>query len=134
MFRFKQTSTQPKYKSKKIEIDGIEFDSRLEGFMYEKLRDAGIRFELQKKYELQSKFKYNSESIRAITYTVDFYLPDYDICIDTKGIATQQGLMRIKMLKRHFFDNGLNTKILLPKNQKECIALVGELKYRGFIP
>lgn len=128
MFRFKQKSTQPKYKSKKTEIDGIKFDSRLEGFMYEKLRDAGIKFELQKKYELQSKFKYNSESIRAITYTVDFYLPDYDICIDTKGIATQQGLMRIKMLKRHFFDNGLNTKILLPKNQKECIVLVSDLR------
>lgn len=128
MYRFKQTSTKPKYGSKKTEIDGIKFDSRLEGFMYEKLQDAGIRFELQKKYELQSKFKYNSESIRAITYTVDFYLPDYDICIDTKGIATQQGLMRIKMLKRYFFDHGLNTKILLPKNQKECIALVGELQ------
>lgn len=128
MFRFKQKSANPKYKSKKTEIDGIEFDSRLEGFMYSQLRDAGIRFELQKKYELQSKFKYNSESIRAITYTVDFYLPDYDICIDTKGIATQQGLMRIKMLKRYFYDHRLNTKILLPKNQKECIALVGELK------
>lgn len=128
MFRFKQKSANSKYKSKKIEIDGIKFDSRLEGFMYSQLRDAGIRFELQKKYELQSKFKYNSESIRAITYTVDFYLPDYDICIDTKGIATQQGLMRIKMLKRYFYDHRLNTKILLPKNQNECITLVGELK------
>lgn len=128
MFRFKQKSANPKYKSKKTEIDGIKFDSRLEGFMYSQLRDAGIRFELQKKYELQSKFKYNFESIRAITYTVDFYLPDYDICIDTKGIATQQGLMRIKMLKRYFYDHRLNTKILLPKDQKECIALVGELK------
>lgn len=127
MFRFKQKSTQSKYKSKKIEIDGIEFDSGLEGFMYRQLRDNNIRFELQKKYELQSKFKYNSESIRAITYTVDFYLPDCDICIDTKGIATQQGLMRIKMLKRYFFDHGLSTKILLPKNQKECSALVDKL-------
>lgn len=63
MYRFKQTSTKPKYGSKKTEIDGIKFDSRLEGFMYTQLRDAGIRFELQKKYELQSKFKYNSESI-----------------------------------------------------------------------
>lgn len=128
MYRFKQTTTKPKYGSRKTEIDGIKFDSQLEGFMYRQLRDNKIRFKLQKKYELQSKFKYNTESIRAITYTVDFYLPDYDICIDTKGIATQQGLMRIKMLKRHFFDNGLNTKILLPKNQKECIVLVSELK------
>lgn len=128
MYKFKQDTGKAKYKSKKTEIDGIEFDSKLEGFMYTQLRDTGIRFELQKKYELQEKFKYNSESIRAITYTVDFYLPDYDICIDTKGIATQQGLMRIKMLKRYFFDHGLNTKILLPKNQKECLALVNDLK------
>lgn len=128
MYKFKQTSTKPKYGSKKTEIDGIKFDSKLEASMYEKLRDKKIRFELQKKYELQSKFKYNSESIRAITYTVDFYLPDYDICIDTKGIATQQGLMRIKMLKRYFFDNGMQTKILLPKNQKECLAVAYDLK------
>lgn len=128
MFRFKQKSANPKYKSKKTEIDGIKFDSRLEGFMYSQLRDAGIHFELQKKYELQSKFKYNFESIRAITYTVDFYLPDYDICIDTKGIATQQGLMRIKMLKRYFYDHRLNTKILLPKNQNECLELIYNFK------
>lgn len=127
MYRFKQTGAKPKYKSKKTEIDGIKFDSRLEGFMYEQLQDNKIRCELQKKYELQSKFKYNAESIRAITYTVDFYLPDYDICIDTKGIATQQGLMRIKMLKRYFYDKGLSTKILLPKNQKECMVLVSKL-------
>lgn len=128
MYKFKQTSSKPKYGSKKTEIDGIKFDSKLEAFMYTQLRDKRIRLELQKKYELQGKFKYNSESIRAITYTVDFYLPDYDICIDTKGIATQQGLMRIKMLKRYFFDNGLNRKILLPKNQKECLAVVCDLK------
>ncbi|MEF9922957.1 MAG: DUF1064 domain-containing protein [Muribaculaceae bacterium] len=128
MYKFKQTATKPKYGSKKTEIDGIKFDSKLESFMYTLLRDKKIKFELQKKYELQEKFKYNSESIRAITYTVDFYLYDYDICIDTKGIATQQGLMRIKMLKRYFFDNGMSTKILLPKNQKECLAVVYELK------
>lgn len=128
MFRFKQTIPKPKYGSKKTEIDGIKFDSKLEAFMYTQLRDRKIRFELQKKYELQGKFKYNSESIRAITYTVDFYLPDYDICIDTKGIATQQGIMRIKMLKRYFFENEMQAKILLPKNQKECLELIYNLK------
>lgn len=126
-YKFKQNTAKPKYKSKKTEIDGIKFDSRLEGFMYTLLRDNKITFELQKKYELQEKFKYNSESIRAITYTVDFYLADYDICIDTKGIATQQGLMRIKMLKRYFYDHGLNTKILLPKNKKKCLELMYNL-------
>ncbi|RHV92597.1 DUF1064 domain-containing protein [Odoribacter sp. OF09-27XD] len=64
MYKFKQDTGKAKYKSKKTEIDGIEFDSKLEGFMYTQLRDTGIRFELQKKYELQEKFKYNSESIR----------------------------------------------------------------------
>ena len=60
---------------------------------------------------------YNGETIRAITYTLDFYLPDYDMAIDTKGVATQQGKLRIKMLKRLFADLGRTTTIELPRTK-----------------
>nr|WP_195461690.1 DUF1064 domain-containing protein [Alistipes sp. D31t1_170403_E11] len=111
----------------KTEQNGIIFDSRLECYMHNLLTTHGIGFLFQKKYTLQEPFTYNGETIRAITYTLDFYLPDYDLAIDTKGVATQQGKLRIKMLKRLFADLGRTTAIELPRTKAECDALVGRI-------
>ena len=100
----------------KTEENGVIFDSRLERYML-----------FQKRYTLQEPFTYNGENVRAITYTLDFYLPDYDMAIDTKGMATQQGKLRIKMLKRLFADLGRTTTIELPRTKDECAALVARL-------
>lgn len=107
--------------------DGIVFDSRLEKYMYDLLKMHGIGFMFQRKYTLQEPFRYNGHMVRAITYTVDFYLPDYDVAIDTKGWATQQGQLRIKMLKKLFADLGRTTRIELPRTPEECDALVASL-------
>lgn len=109
------------------ERDGVVFDSRLEQHMHNLLTRHGIGFLFQKKYTVQEGFKYNGESIRPITYTVDFYLPDYDIAIDTKGVPTQQGQLRIKMLKRLFADLGRTTTIEIPQIPDECDALVARI-------
>lgn len=109
------------------EQNGVKFDSRLERHMHGLLTLHGIVFEFQKKYTLLESFKYNGETIRAITYTVDFYLPNYDLAIDTKGLTTQQGQLRIKMLKRLFADLGRTTTIELPSNRDECTALICKL-------
>ena len=111
----------------KTEADGVVFDSRLERYMHDLLKSHGIGFMFQKRYTLQEPFTYNGETIRAITYTLDFYLPDYDMAIDTKGVATQQGKLRIKMLKRLFADLGRTTTIELPRTKDECAALVARL-------
>ena len=78
-------------------------------------------------YTLQEPLNNNGENVRAITYPLDFYLPDYDMAIDTKGVATQQGRLRIKMLKRLFADLGRTTTIELPRTKDECAALVARL-------
>lgn len=111
----------------KTEQNGVIFDSRLECHMYNLLKTHGIGFLFQKRYTLQEPFEYNGETIRAITYTLDFYLPDYDMAIDTKGMATQQGKIRIKMLKRLFADLGRTTVIELPRTKSECEALVARI-------
>lgn len=85
--------------------------------MHDLLKSHGIGFLFQKRYTLQEPFTYNRENVRAITYTLDFYLPDYDMAIDTKGVATQQGKIRIKMLKRLFADLGRTTTIELPRTK-----------------
>jgi len=109
------TSNRKVVNAAKIEQNGVVFDSRLECYMH------------QKRYTLQEAFKYNGETIRAITYTLDFYLPYYYMAIDTKGVATQQGQLRIKMLKRLFADLGRTTEIELPRTTAECDALVARI-------
>lgn len=124
----KSTSGNKKIRNAtRCERDGVTFDSRLERYMYDLLTVHKISFEFQKKYTLQDGFNYGDQTIRAITYTVDFELPDYDMAVDTKGMLTQQGTMRVKMLKRLFLDLGRQTKIELPRTKDECVTLVGKL-------
>src|SRR6266481_5142670 len=104
----------------KIEENGIKFDSRLEKYMYDLLRGAQIDFEFQKTYTLQEKFRYRGEAVRAITLTVDFWLPTRNMIIDTKGHQTQQGAVRWKILKsvlKHIEDS--QPEIIMPKNKEE---------------
>lgn len=125
--RTTSTGNQKVRNAVKVEQNGVLFDSRLECYMHGLLEMHGIAFLFQKKYTVQEPFDYNGETIRAITYTLDFYLPDYDVAIDTKGVATQQGKLRIKMLKRLFADLGRITTIELPSTKAECDALVANI-------
>lgn len=108
-------------------IDGIKFDSKLEGYMYSLLKMHKIPFELKPKFEIQPGFKYFTSKIRPITYTPDFYLPDSDILIDTKGFKTEASNIRIKMLKYYFYKQGKNVHLLTPKTQNECEKLILKL-------
>ena len=99
------SSIKSKYGSKKIEIDGIVFDSIAEGEFYLYLKDLKEQGKikkiiLQEKLVLQEGFKKNGKTNRAITYTVDFtVLDDEDKLtrIDVKGMETQQGNLNRKM-------------------------------------
>lgn len=113
--------------AKTIERDGIVFDSRLEYFMYNLLTMHRIDFIRQPKYILQDKFRYRGEAVRAITYTADYEIPAADMIIDTKGLLTQQGAVRIKMLKNTLKLSGREPRIELPQNQRECEALIAEI-------
>jgi hypothetical protein len=119
----------------KVEAGGIRFDSRLEKTMYDLLTGAGIYFEFQKVFLLQEKFRYNGEAVRAITLTVDFYLPIYNKIIDTKGHQTQQGALRYKLLKsvlKHLYD--MQPEVLMPKNALECERILNRLLYNETQP
>lgn len=106
-----------KYKSKKVEIDGIKFDSKDESLYYLYLKDlkekGKIRdFGLQEKFVLQDAFEKYGEKIQKITYTPDFaiYHNNGDMeYIDVKslGTATQQGELRRKMWDFRYRDKKL---------------------------
>ena len=97
-----------KYRSQKIIIDGISFDSKREGNRYLELKlleKAGkIKdLKLQQQFELQPSFRKNGKTIRAITYVADFTYLDLEtnqnVVEDVKGFKTD-----VYMLKRKLFE------------------------------
>jgi hypothetical protein len=95
-----------KYKSNKIIIDGIKFDSKKEGSRYIQLKalldnNKISNLELQKEYILQPSYKKNGKTIRKISYFADFVYNENDKVIveDVKGYKTE-----IYKLKKKIFE------------------------------
>src|SRR5690349_2640755 len=78
---------------------GLLFDSRLEHQCYRGLENAGVEFVFKPTYLLQEKFTYAGEKIKPILMEPDFYLPQQDLIVDTKGHKTKDFLLKAKMLK-----------------------------------
>lgn len=101
-----------KYNSKKVVIDGIEFDSQMEGNYFIHLNhlldtDQIKSFSIQPKYTLIPKFEKDGKHYREITYTPDFLVENNDgtlVSIDIKGFSSQQGEMRAKMFNYFYPD------------------------------
>ena len=101
-----------KYNAKKVEIDGIVFDSRAEGRFYEHLLDLmhdGVveSFEMQKPYTLLDKFPHpkTGKTIRAIKYVPDFeviYTDGRVEVVDVKGMQTDVFRMKCKLFMSRY--------------------------------
>ena len=97
-----------KYHNKKVIIDGIKFDSKLEANRYKELKlleKKGyiLDLKLQPSYDLIPSFKKNGKIYRKITYKADFsYVTTKDnqvVVEDTKGFKTP-----VYMLKKKLFE------------------------------
>ncbi len=100
-----------KYKNKKIEYDGIVFDSKKELHRYWELLELEKlnlikQLQLQKKFVLQDKFKMNGKTIRAITYIADFYYYDIQkncyIVEDVKGYRNEVYKIKKKLFQHRY--------------------------------
>lgn len=113
-------SKTSKYGNKKIEVDGIKFDSRLEQFCYDKFKILGFDFDFQKTVLMQEGFRFRGKAIRPITMIVDFVLKINGMTyyIDTKGFATETSKLKYKMLKYSLKDEE-NTDVVWLHSQKE---------------
>ena len=100
MAKITQSKTS-KYGNKKIELDGVKFDSKLELFCYQQFKSLGLEFDFQRTMLLQEGFRFRGKAIRPITMIVDFVLhhDGQKIYIDTKGFATETSKLKYKMLK-----------------------------------
>lgn len=96
-----------KYHSRKVTLDGMEFDSHREAKRYcelSLLQRAGEISDLrtQVRYILiPSQKKPSGGTERAVTYTADFVYRDKagrEIVEDAKGVRTQQYIIRRKLM------------------------------------
>jgi hypothetical protein len=103
-----QQKNNSKYKNKKIELDGIKFDSELELRRYQELKlleRAGTIKDLRRqvRFELQPSYKKNNKIIRGIYYVADFVYYSFSerktIVEDTKGYKTE-----VYKLKKKLFE------------------------------
>lgn len=112
-----------KYNAKKVEVDGIKFDSKVEAEYYLHLKEMQEKkeiqgFERQIKMTLQDSFYLEGVKgkIRAITYVVDFKVTENDgsiTYIDVKGIETD-----VFKMKRKMFMNRYRTPLVTVKKRK----------------
>ena len=99
-----------KYNNKKVEVDGILFDSIAESKYYQQLKWAKEnkvikKFELQPKFILQEKFKKYDKTFLPITYKADFLVTSLDgsvEVIDIKGYPDQKFPIKRKMFEYKF--------------------------------
>lgn len=103
-----------KYGAKKIEINGIVFDSIMEGRFYlyllQRMADGEVEnFDRQITFELQPKFrsKFDGKLIRAINYIADFVVTMTDgteYVIDVKGEETDTFKIKRKLFEYKYPD------------------------------
>lgn len=98
---------KPKYNNKKVEHNGIKFDSKKELKFYlqllERERNGEVsNIRLQVPFTLQPSFKFNGKTIRAITYKADFVYYDNtdnkEHIVDTKGFRTEVYKIKKKIM------------------------------------
>ncbi|MBP1854668.1 DUF1064 domain-containing protein [Metaclostridioides mangenotii] len=115
IMKMKTKKTQSKYRSKKVVVDNIKFDSKFEAEYYTDLKRKKEKgeikdFGLQYKFELQPSFKKDGKTKRSITYIADFaiYHNDGQVeYIDTKGFSSDVAKIKRKMFDYRYPDSKL---------------------------
>ena len=152
MAKYRKQAVNKKVKNaRKIEYNGILFDSKLEVYCYKKLKEANLPFKYEgqtfvliepikfkgKSYEMRKvkdgkTFKPVTNNIRAMTYTPDFvgHYPHSKrkVYIETKGQPNDQFPIRWKLFKRYLALNNIEADLFMPRNQKQIDQMVELIK------
>ena len=128
-------------RSKKVTVDGIQFASGLEKYMYLALKKAKIKAKYEgKTYVLQDSFVFKNKSyekqsngkgefknrgekkILNIKYTPDFVSDSF--IIECKGRANESFPIRWKMFKNYVKEQLKHVILYKPQNQKDCDEVI----------
>lgn len=96
-----------KYNAKTTLIDGINFSSAFESRIYKYFKDNNIEIlSTQIKFELQPKFRYKGELIRAIGFIPDFLIKynGKEIYVEAKGMEMPDWKIKKKLFLYKFPD------------------------------
>lgn len=101
-----------KYNSKKVTVNGIVFDSKMEAEYYLHLVDLKVKgivevIELQPKFLLQEAFTKRGIRFRKIEYWADFkvtYSDGHIEIVDVKGVETEIFKIKKKLFEYKFKD------------------------------
>lgn len=112
--------------------DGVKADSKLEAYMYGKLKGAGIEFEFKRRFELQEGFTWRGEKVRKIEWVSDFYFGWCGLVLDTKGFVTEKAEIKLKLFKYRYRE----LELLLPGTKegvdREFLYILSKwVQYRG---
>ena len=130
--------------SKKTIIDGILFQSKLEGTCYKKLKEAGIpsiyegkKFILMNPFTTISdswEFKYGKfkpklkgSSIAQMAYTPDFTCPNMKWVIEVKGRANESFPLRWKLFKNHLRETKQSPVLFMPTKGGDIDMTIAEI-------
>ena len=105
-----------KYKNKKVELEGIKFDSEMEKDFYlyllKKYKKEDII--IQPSYTLLESFRDKEDKlIRAITYKADFEV--LGVSYDVKGVVLPIFLLKEKLFKYKYHEKTLKVICKAPK-------------------
>lgn len=126
-----------KSKNKKVKnatpivIDGIQFKSKLEGYVYTELKKHKLKAEYEPiKFELMPSFQFKNKKLRCMTYTPDFVGDNF--IIEAKGRPNDVFPYKWKWFMHYLKNNGLEDKyeLFIVHNHKEtdeCIRRIQEL-------
>lgn len=119
-----------KYGNKKVIVDGVKFDSKLEFFMDQMLKAHNIEYEFQVEIELIPSHRINKTSIRKSSVIVDFVIKRDDkiFYVDTKGFPTDTSKLKYKLLGYNKLNEGANFEIVWLKNKSEVIDFINKMK------
>lgn len=97
-------ATRSKYGNKKVEVDGIMFDSKAEAEYYDlavwQAQAEGWELKLQERFELMSKFELDGKKYRKIEYIPDFtFYKNGKLVkvVDVKGMQTKDFKIKAKL-------------------------------------
>jgi len=139
-----RTKKKGPVRSKKVTVDGIEFKSGLEAYMYKALKAAKIKAKYEgASYELVPSFDFKNncyerqangkgefkerggKKVRGINYTPDFVGNNF--IIECKGRPNESFPIRWKLFKAYISKKLPKVKIYKPQNQKECDETVNSI-------
>lgn len=120
-----------------IVIDGIQFRSKLEGYVYTELKKNKLKADYEPiAFELMPAFQFKDKKLRRMTYTPDFVGSNF--IIEAKGRPNDVFPYKWKWFMYYLKSNGLENKFDLyivhnHKETDECIKRIKTMESKNIL-